>query len=108
MRTSRADDLMFKIFSEPKYKGKHVIVLGSEIYTARTGKQAQKILEMVHKKYPSQSPSITYIPKADSLILKNTRLFLANYKNVSTTQIYTHVTNAQLRDVHKAFHSGNK
>ncbi len=33
---------------------------------------------------------------------------LLGHKNVSTTQIYTHVTNSQLRDVHKAFHSGNK
>lgn len=33
---------------------------------------------------------------------------MLGHKNVSTTQIYTHVTNAQLRDVHKSFHSGNK
>ena len=33
---------------------------------------------------------------------------LLGHKNVATTQIYTHVTNTQLRDVHKAFHSGNK
>ena len=33
---------------------------------------------------------------------------LLGHKNVATTQIYTHVTNQQLRDVHKAFHSGNK
>lgn len=33
---------------------------------------------------------------------------LLGHKNVSTTQIYTHITNQQLRDVHKAFHSGNK
>lgn len=33
---------------------------------------------------------------------------LLGHKNVATTQIYTHVTNAQLRDVHKSFHSGNK
>lgn len=33
---------------------------------------------------------------------------LLGHKNVATTQIYTHVTNAQLRDVHKAFHSGNR
>lgn len=32
---------------------------------------------------------------------------LLGHKNVSTTQIYTHVTNRQLHDVHKAFHSGN-
>ena len=33
---------------------------------------------------------------------------MLGHKNVSTTQIYTHVTNRQLHDVHKAFHSGNK
>jgi site-specific recombinase XerD len=29
---------------------------------------------------------------------------LLGHANVSTTQIYTHVTNRQLRDVHKKFH----
>ena len=33
---------------------------------------------------------------------------LLGHKNVSTTQIYTHVTNSQLKNVHKAFHSGDK
>jgi len=33
---------------------------------------------------------------------------LLGHKNIATTQIYTHVTNQQLREVHKAFHSGNK
>jgi site-specific recombinase XerD len=32
---------------------------------------------------------------------------LLGHKNVSTTQIYTHVTNKQLKEVHTAFHSGN-
>ncbi len=29
---------------------------------------------------------------------------MLGHKNISTTQIYTHVTNKQLRDIHKAFH----
>ncbi|MBI3887499.1 tyrosine-type recombinase/integrase [Candidatus Microgenomates bacterium] len=33
---------------------------------------------------------------------------MLGHKNIATTQIYTHVTNKQLRDVHSAFHSGNK
>ena len=33
---------------------------------------------------------------------------LLGHKNVSTTQIYTHVTNPQLREVHRKFHSGNR
>jgi site-specific recombinase XerD len=33
---------------------------------------------------------------------------LLGHKNVSTTQIYTHVTNRQLKEVHLRAHSGNK
>lgn len=30
------------------------------------------------------------------------------HKNIVTTQIYTHVTNQQLKDIHKKYHGGNK
>jgi site-specific recombinase XerD len=29
------------------------------------------------------------------------------HRNVTTTQIYTHVTNKRLRDVHERFHRGD-
>lgn len=32
---------------------------------------------------------------------------MLGHKNIATTQIYTHVTNPQLKNVHERFHSGN-
>ncbi|MCG2691389.1 tyrosine-type recombinase/integrase, partial [Microgenomates group bacterium] len=33
---------------------------------------------------------------------------ILGHKNIATTQIYTHVTNRQLREAHQKFHLGNK
>ena len=33
---------------------------------------------------------------------------LLGHKNIVTTQIYTHVTNKKLREVHRKYHSGEK
>jgi len=33
---------------------------------------------------------------------------MLGHKNIATTQIYTHVTNFRLREIHEKYHSGNK
>lgn len=60
---------MINIMSNPVYKGKHVIVMAGKVYTAKTGAQANKLLDKLEKRYPKEIPAITYIPKVDALIL---------------------------------------
>jgi len=33
---------------------------------------------------------------------------ILGHKNIATTQIYTHVTDARLREIHEKYHAGNK
>ena len=64
-----ADILISQAYRNPKYQGKHIIVIGGKIYAAKTGKESARQLEELLKKYPKETPSITYIPKVDTLIL---------------------------------------
>lgn len=60
---------MINIMSDPRYQGKHVILIANKVYTAKTGTIANKIVDRLEKKYPKEIPAMTYIPKSDTLIL---------------------------------------
>lgn len=68
-RKTSVKNLISKIYREPKYKGKHIIIIGGKIYTTRTGRASSELLEKLLKKYPKEIPIITYIPAEESLIL---------------------------------------
>lgn len=69
MRKGTKKLTMINIMSDPKYKGKHLIVAAGKVFTAKTGEGASKILEKIRREYPKEIPEITYIPDADTLIL---------------------------------------
>ena len=46
---------MTDIFKNPRYRGKHVILVGGKIFTAKTGEGASKILENARIKYPKST-----------------------------------------------------
>lgn len=60
--------LMMDIFKNPRYRGKHVILAGGKIYTAKTGDGAADILRKLRQKNPDIIPEVAYLPKAHSLI----------------------------------------
>lgn len=60
---------MYDIFKNPRYRGKHVILVAGKVYTAKTGEGALTILKKLEKTLPMITPEIAYLPKARSLIL---------------------------------------
>ena len=61
--------LISQAYQNPKYQGKHLVVLGGKIYATKTGMAQVKLLEKLMKRYPHEKPSIAYIPEANTLIL---------------------------------------
>jgi hypothetical protein len=61
--------LMERVLSNPEYKGKYVVVLDDQVFTANTGDGARQILEKIRREHPGVTPAVTYIPDADTLIL---------------------------------------
>gem|GEM_PF-4365935 len=70
--TIQISPTMDHIMSDPRYKGKHVIVVAGKIFTAMTVEAAAKILETTDKEFPNETPQIAYIPDADTLIFSET------------------------------------
>lgn len=64
-----SDILISQAYRDPKYQGKHIVVIAGKMYATKTGMAQVKLLEKLMKKYPKEKPSIAYIPDTDTLIL---------------------------------------
>ncbi|MBI2008566.1 hypothetical protein HYS82_02825 [Candidatus Amesbacteria bacterium] len=60
---------MYDIFKNPRYQGKHIVLINGKVFTANSGQGASKILKDVRARYPDQIPEVAYLPKAGFLIL---------------------------------------
>lgn len=67
----RQDKIFLKASMNPKYKGKQVIVVGDEIHvlSTRSKEARKKLITSLVEKYPEATPTITLIPKDNTLIL---------------------------------------
>ena len=57
-----------KIFANPKYKGKHLLILGDKVLASGNWDKVSKEFDRTVKKL-KKSPTLAYIPKEESLIL---------------------------------------
>lgn len=60
---------ILKAISSPRYKGRHLVIIKNKVFSAQTGQQAAKLFREITKKYPQEKPTITYVPKEETLIL---------------------------------------
>lgn len=92
------------------YRGKNDDLAGRRL--------SVRSIERTVKKYSMQiglpiivTPHVLRHSYATDLLLQGVDLRIIQeflgHRNIATTQIYTHVTNKELRDIHKKFHSGN-
>ena len=68
-RMPTKDVLMERVLKSPAYRGKHVVLMHGHVYKAASGKELTRLLDRVMKEFPGETPTLAYVPAADSLIL---------------------------------------
>ena len=54
---------------EAEFKGKHVLVVGDEIYELGDDEEAKRLLDEVRRAHPGKIPLITYVMEEEIYIL---------------------------------------
>lgn len=57
-----------KALGDPKYRGKHLLLVEGKVVAAGSWKKVSDSLDKVYE--AGKTPTLTYIPRADTLILE--------------------------------------
>jgi len=58
-----------RVCENPRYRGKHLVVVAGRVYVARTSKDLSRLVDRALQRYPGVTPTLVYVPKVESLIL---------------------------------------
>lgn len=61
--------LVAKVYANPRYRGKWVIVVHGRVFPQPRGRAGFRLLSSLVKRYPAETPTLVYVPKAETLIL---------------------------------------
>ncbi len=67
--TSTPDALLRRVLRSRAYRGKHVILIHGKVYAAASAAQITRLFDQVVKEFPGETPTLAYIPEADTLVL---------------------------------------
>jgi len=61
--------LLAKVYANPRYRGKWLILIRGKVFRDPKGMAGVRKLKSLLKRYPGETPTIVYVPKAETLIL---------------------------------------
>jgi hypothetical protein len=64
-----SDILLRRVLRSRAYRGKHVILIHGKVYVAASGAKVTRLFDKVVKEFPGETPTLAYIPEADTLVL---------------------------------------
>ncbi|MGH7772892.1 MAG: hypothetical protein ACREQA_11745 [Candidatus Binatia bacterium] len=68
-RSKSKESLIAKVYTNPRYRGKRVIIIHGKAFPSPGGVTGFRKLKLLLKRYPRETPTIVYVPKAETLIL---------------------------------------
>ena len=67
--TPTPEALLKRLLRSRAYRGKHVILIHGKVYAAASGARMPRLFDRAVKEFPGETPTLAYIPEADTLIL---------------------------------------
>ena len=64
-----ADILLKRVLRSRAYRGKHVILIHGKVYAAASAAEVSRLFDQAVKEFPGDTPTLAYVPEADTLIL---------------------------------------
>ena len=68
-RTASTASLIAKVYANQRNRGKRVIIIHGKVFPSAGGKSGFRHLKTLLQRYPKETPTVVYVPKAESLIL---------------------------------------
>ncbi|MBI1992692.1 MAG: hypothetical protein HYS71_05625 [Candidatus Omnitrophica bacterium] len=69
IQTGKMNRLLRRLVANPRYRGKHLIVIEDKVFVARSAADAPRLFDRVTRRHRRSTPTLLCIPKADALIL---------------------------------------
>ena len=61
--------ILERVYADSRYRGKHLIIVGSKVFVARSAAAAPRLFDRVVRTHPRTTPTLVYVPRADALVL---------------------------------------